>query len=606
MCGIVGALVDQAQDTDALSSRVATGLDALVHRGPDSGGQRSMRSGDSVCVLGARRLRIIDLSTDADQPLTNEDGSVTLVFNGEIYNYAELRHDLEQRGHVFGSRTDGEVIVHLFEEDRDPSIFLPKLRGMFGLALFDERTGELVLARDSLGIKPLYYCTDGNAVAFSSEVRALIKAGFATAEFDDEAVRGFLFWGSVQRPRTIFRAIRELAPGSYLRARGSTVDAHRWWSPEPDPYGWDAVDTRSLVLAAMRDSVSRHLVADQPVGVFLSGGVDSQFITLMAAERTKQLRTLTVTFPSSAFDEGPAGAALARSLGAEHVEVPVTGEEVAGDVDTIVGAMDQPTSDGVNTWVVSKAARESGLVVVLSGLGGDELFGGYPSFHQVPSVRRAAWVSSVLPRAARSTLAAWVDERSPGNRFARLFASDGTYFGAYATVRGLFPRDGDISSYMEDGSSFALVADIAARRTLEPRDWVMLLELTGYMSNQLLRDADQMSMSHSIELRVPWLDRSVLAAALSLPTELRNREIAVGPREEGPKRGFSLPFDEWMRGPLHDFVREGVLDRGLPFDDLIPVTARRTLWDAFTNGRTHWSRPWAVAVLRKWALQWKN
>jgi asparagine synthase (glutamine-hydrolysing) len=342
--------------------------------------------------------------------------------------------------------------------------------------------------------------------------------------------------------------------------------------------------------------VARHLVSDRPVGVFLSSGVDSGAVATVASRISADpVRAFTVTFPDSRGDEGAEAAAAARRIGAEHHEVPVSGAEVGRDLAAILGSMDQPTSDGVNTWLVCKAARESGLVVALSGLGGDELFGGYSSFELVPMLARVRSLVGVVPRRLRYAAARTAARRMPGRRLGRVLSSAPGFSGAYDAVRGLFspaeigwdsPRNG---------------ADPSAD---DPRDVVTLLEATRYMPRQLLRDTDQMSMSHSLEVRVPLLDDEVVRVALSLPAATRTEPgkallaRASGLAGSSPKQPFELPFSRWMAGPLRETVREGLLSDELPFADLVPAGLRRRLWE--TIGRTHWSRPWAVAVLRLW------
>ena len=598
MCGLIGQ-VDSAPLPAGPSAAVERGLQALAHRGPDASGLRELSSPGGGCVLGAVRLRILDLSPEGDQPLPNEDESVWVAFNGELYNYGELRDELELAGHRFRSKTDTEVLVHLYEQMAGrPEAMLERLRGMFAFALFDSNRGKLLLARDRLGIKPLYWTETGTGLAFSSEVRALAAAGYVEPDPDPEALRGYLARGVVPGLRTIVRGVRELAPGSFLEWENGRRRIERWWRldvhPDPDTTRGGA-EALGSVLA---DAVARHLVSDRPVGVFLSSGVDSSSLVSIAA-RMGSVRTFTVTFPDDD-DEGDLAEAFARRFGAKHDPVPVTGYDIARDFPTILRAMDQPTSDGVNTWVVCKAAREAGLVVALSGLGGDEWFGGYPSFALVPQASLARSLLGVVPRPLRHAAARAASRRTPGGRVARMLSSEGGYSGAYKAIRGLFAPteiDGAVSLGKTNGNG--------ARMT-DPNDVVTLLEATRYMPDQLLRDTDQMSMSHSLEVRVPLLDDEVVKTALSVPASVRmaaGKEFlarAAGLDEGREKRPFTLPFHRWVEGPLRGFVEEGLLSEALPFADLVPANLRRTLWDTLDSGRVHWSRPWAVAVLRLW------
>jgi asparagine synthase (glutamine-hydrolysing) len=578
---------------------IESALGALAHRGPDAHTVRTVRGGDATCVLAHTRLRIIDLSPLADQPMPNEDRTVWVAYNGEIYNFRELRAELEKAGHQLRSHTDTDVLVHLYEETNgDAAQMLARLRGMFAFALFDANRGRLLLARDRMGIKPMYWSEASGGVAFASEVRALAKAGFATGEPDPKAVASYLTWGVVPGPGTILAGVHELPAGSFLEWQRGSVRVQRWWSPEVKPEGLLAQDAVRLIRGALADSISRHLIADRPLGAFLSGGIDSGAVVTLAA-RTGAVRALTVTFPD-ADDEGDAAHQLAVQVGAQHDRVPVTGAEIAAEMPQILGSMDQPTSDGINTWIVCRATKQAGLVVALSGLGGDELFGGYPSSRLVPRLALLTSLFAPVPHELKARAARVVDERAPGSRLARALASRGGYAGAYQAVRSLMPQ-----TQMSPNGIGQQLSD-ALGNSVHAQDRVMLLEMAHYLPNQLLRDTDQMSMAHSLEIRVPILDDSMVKVALALPADVRTKSgkalLSEAANIEKPnvKRPFALPFEQWMRGPLRDSVREGLLSSELPFNDIVPGDLRNRLWQSFEAGKTHWSRPWAVAVLRLW------
>ncbi|MEX0833614.1 MAG: asparagine synthase (glutamine-hydrolyzing) [Actinomycetota bacterium] len=603
MCGLIGT-VDGNADAHP-GQAVREGLRALAHRGPDASGQKTFTSESVGCELGAVRLRIIDLSPEADQPMSNEDGTVWVAYNGELYNHQELLRSLELAGHTFRSRTDTEVLVHLYEEHAaDPKRMLEKLRGMFAFAIFDTKTGRLLLARDRLGIKPLYWTESGGRISFASEIRALARAGLSESDPNPDALLGYLLRGAVPGPASLFTGVNELPPGTFIEWSGGPAREERWWRPEILPDSSRANGFDEALSAVISDAVSRHLISDRPIGVFLSSGVDSGAVATVAARRgSGSLRTFTVTFPDASEDEGAQAAGLAKRIGASHEQVPITGAEVSEHLPEILQAMDQPTSDGVNTWLVCKAAKEAGLVVALSGLGGDELFGGYSSFDLVPKVARLRRLMAVVPRPMRLAAAKMAARRLPGGRLPRVLASEPGYAGAYAAVRGLFAP-------VELGETIPMNG--AEPTDQDPRDAVTLLEATRYMPNQLLRDTDQMSMSHSLEVRVPLLDDEVVSLALSIPAAVRTEggksmlSRAAGLGQTPEKRPFSLPFDRWIAGPLRETVREGLLSESLPFADTVPAALRQRLWQ--TLGRTHWSRPWAVTVLRLWpeanGLRW--
>jgi asparagine synthase (glutamine-hydrolysing) len=531
--------------------------------------------------------------------MPNEDRTVWVAYNGEIYNFRELRAELENAGHQLRSHTDTDVLVHLYEEtDGDIRRMLARLRGMFAFALFDAKRGRLLLARDRMGIKPMYWAEAHGGVAFASEVRALAKAHFLSGEPEAKAVAAYLSWGVVPGPRTILAGGHELPPGCFLEWGKGSMRVERWWKPEVQPEPLLAEDSVRLVRGALSDSISRHLIADRPLGAFLSGGIDSGAVVTLAA-RSGAVRALTVTFPD-ANDEGEAAHELAIQVGAQHDRVPVTGTDVAAAIPEILRSMDQPTSDGVNTWIVCRATKQAGLVVALSGLGGDELFGGYPSSRLVPRLATLMRLLSPFPAALKARAATAVDERVPGSRLARALASPGGYAGAYQAVRTLLPQP------RLAPNGIGLHLNGALGNTVHAQDRVMLLEMAHYLPNQLLRDTDQMSMAHSLEIRVPLLDDSMVNVALTLPASVRTRpgkavlSEAANIKKPNAKRPFALPFDAWMRGPLRDTVREGLLSSELPFNDVVSREFRERLWHSFESGRTHWSRPWAVAVLRLW------
>jgi len=457
----------------------------------------------------------------------------------------------------------------------------------------------VVLARDRLGIKPMYYSETPAGLAFASEARTLARLT-GHVSINPEALIWYLQWGSVGSV-SIFEGVNELPPGHFLIWERGSAHVKTWWSPQPSPIADLARDTTRLVRAALADSVARHLVADRPVGLFLSAGADSHAILRQAAAAA-DINALTITFPETGDDEGDQAAAHAGAVGARHQTVPITGEEIEQLLPTILGSMDQPTSDGVNTWMVCRAAKEAGMVVALSGIGGDELFGGYPSFRFVPRLAAAQRFLHFVPAGLRRSAAKWLSGIAPGGRASRVLIGAGGYSDAYRAVRGFFAEDG---SYPFQTNS-SLPQSSLNGDDPDPGNRVMRLELENYLPYQLLRDADSMSMSHSLELRVPLLDDVMVRVALALPPEIRNEKgkalllRAAGIENSPPKRPFALPFDIWLRGPLRETVRAALLSDELPFADLIDSGFRRRVWEAFEAGRIPWSLPWSIAVLRLW------
>ncbi len=583
---------------------------AQFHRGPANGGIQS----DGRAALGHRRLSIIDVSAAADQPMCNEDGLVWLTYNGEVYNYPELRSDLLSRGHRFRSRSDTEVILHGYEEWGVEGL-LEKLRGMFAFGLYDSRQG-LVLARDRLGIKPLYYYVheDAGLLLFASEVRALVASGYVPTEPDLDAVAGFLLGGSVPAPRTVLKGVRSLSPGHYLICRGTGVTVRKYWDLDCGSPGQDPDLERARAL--LQDSVSSHLVSDVPLGMFLSGGVDSGAVTAFASRalgsRTQRLTTITAGFDEAECSEARQTRDVARHFRSDHHEICVTRSDFIRELPKIFAAMDQPTQDGVNTYFVSKAARQAGLTVVLSGLGGDEVFWGYPHHRWLGGPAR--WLAR-CPSAARKALArglaTWGRVRGRENWMRMAFLESGASSRElYLLMRGFFPPH-HVMRLLDIGQR---ELDRTVERQFEGLAWnaggrasttgFNYLEFKRYLHDQLLRDTDVFSMAHSIEVRVPLLDHPIVEYAATVRPELKmangiNKPLLVGAVDDpllvragaAKKRGFSFPMDRWMKdsaGELEEMAVSG---------DVLNRRVVRELWTAFRAGRLHWSRAWALSVL---------
>ena len=558
MCGISGifAYADHAPSVDI--AELLRTRDQMASRGPDGAGQwldPEMRLG-----LAHRRLAIIDLTPGGAQPMSSADGRYHITFNGEIYNYLELRDELTARGCVFRSRSDTEVLLHLYAEHGEG--MCGRLRGMFAFAIWDWQERSLFLARDPFGMKPLYLHDDGRTLRFASQVKALLAGGAISKEIEPAGEAGFWVWGFVPEPWTLYRNVLALEPGTWLRVmRGGVRETGVFASvesllregeqPPPSP--------REVLL----DSVRKHLIADVPVGVFLSSGIDSSTLLALASGCTSGLRSLTLGFEEyrgTAADETVIAEQVARRYGVRHDTVWVTGTEFEEGVHQFVDAMDQPTVDGLNTWMVSRAAARVGLKVALSGLGGDEMFAGYPSFRQLPRAQqllRPRPVVRGLGKLLRRTLAPML-RFQPGAEVTRqvkaatLLEYGGTWDGAYLLRRAM-RMPWELHRSLDD---FAFPTPCP--EDLPDQLKVTWMEATRYMRNQLLRDSDWASMAHSVELRLPFVDVAV-ARAVGVQARLgdgwRKRAIASAapglPRNvtDRKKTGFSVPVGAWARGP---------------------------------------------------------
>lgn len=578
MCGIAGlyAFNPSAPPADRLELR--TIRDHMTARGPDGHGE--WFSSDGRVAFGHRRLAIIDLSERAAQPMHSADGQLVITFNGEIYNYRELRKELESQGHVFRSDSDTEVLLHLYQAKG--TAMLQDLRGMYAFALWDARKQALLLARDPFGIKPLYYTPDTNAISgtfrFASQVKALLAGGQIDTSPEPAGHTGFFLWGSVPAPYTLYRGIRALPAGHFMWVSGqgaappqsfcliTDILAHAAVNPACGTQG-DALDA---IGAAVRNSIAAHHVADVPVGMFLSAGIDSALITALSCAHGERPHTLTLAFAEyvgSADDESPLAEQLAAQLGTRHSTVMVRKADFAEQREKILSAMDQPSIDGINTWFVAQAAASQGIKVALSGLGGDELFASYPSFTEVPRIRNLARPFARWPSLGKSLRQASLPllSRVTSPKYAGLLEYGGTLGGAYLLRRSLYMPwelsqvlDADLARQGWQDLQCSTQLDATTAGIPQDRLAISALEMSFYMRQMLLRDSDWASMAQGLELRVPFLDvpllravapwlaahpgltKSAIASALApkLPAALVNK----------PKTGFTVPVRDWLMG----------------------------------------------------------
>jgi asparagine synthase (glutamine-hydrolysing) len=613
ICGLVSGGRDRAPDLEA----VARMSSRLVHRGPDSAGLFHR----GPVALAARRLSIIDLD-GGSQPIANEDGTVVVVQNGEIYNYRELKRELVGRGHEFRTDCDTEVLVHLYEEHGED--FAERLRGMFAIALWDENRRRLLLARDRFGIKPLYYRVADGGIGFASELKALVEQpGFSRA-IEPRALAAYLAFNSIPAPLTIFAEARKLAPGSLLVWEAGEVRERRYARPGPVPASevrrGKESDLASELREVMRDSIRAHLVADVPVGVLLSGGVDSGAITALAtAESEERVKTFSVGFEEGGFDELSRARTVAERFGTDHHEL-ILRPDAIDLLPKLVEAFDEPFGDSsaLPTYLVSELAA-SEVKVALSGEGGDELFGGYytyvadllaPRFGRLAAL--AAPLAEALPsrdarvgfdyKAKRFARAAairdplarhhgWKEIFSPADRAALLRGGDG----------GWDPLDLYRARYAETAGA-------------EPLARLQDVDLGIYLVDDLLVKTDRLSMAHSLELRVPFLDQRVAEFALALPTRMKVRGFSkkrllrealepLLPKEvvHGRKQGFSIPLAAWLRGPLEPFAREVLSPATLERQGCLDPAAVTPLLDRHCAGREDLSRQiWGLLALTLW------
>jgi len=627
MCGIAGFLDWQGKvGTEALN--VAS--QAIAHRGPDDCGLKvlDLNNGAGRVGLANRRLAILDLSSAGHQPMADPATQNWIVYNGEVFNFAEVRALLEQRGVEFCSHSDTEVVLKAYAVFGEKCLDL--FRGMFAFAIWDNAAQRLFIARDRLGKKPLYYFQGDGFLLFASEVRALLATGLVPRRINAASVEQFLSFGSVSDPQTLVEGVHALPPGSYLIGEPGKLQVHTYWTPtssassQPSANGHNGISESSAVARLqelLTEAINLRMISDVPVGLFLSGGIDSSALVAAVAGAGKQkINTFSVVFKEGDYSESQFSLLVARQFKTEHQEITLTGEEFLSSIPDALSAMDQPSVDGFNTFIISRAVRRTGLKVALSGQGGDELFAGYHTFRYVPRMEKFYALERWLPSPLRSVLASAIPGRDSSDRrrkLAALMEGNGALVHPYFLSRMVFvPRQQ--RQLLRTGSNRALksamATALAPTATLDPVNRVSYLELTNYMANTLLRDADCMSMASGLELRLPFLDHPLVEYVLSIPGGMKldsrtpkhllvkaMRGLLPDEIVHRPKRGFTLPFEHWLRGPLKQSVESALTHAGDgPLADVLDPAAVAQVWDAFLEGRTSWSRPWLLYTLDKW------
>lgn len=631
MCGVAGIFL--RPNVDAVRQMVA----AMRHRGPDDAGLFV----DDAVVLAQARLAIIDTTPGGHQPMASEDGSIQVVYNGEVYNYRAERFLLQSRGYHFRTESDTEVVLKLYEEFGEA--FLQRLRGIFALAIYDKRGGtgkeKLLLARDQFGIKPLLYSQISGGIVFASELKALLASGLIPRHVDSESLQQLLSLGSVYQPKTLVEGVLSLPPAHYMRVDRSGTRLQRYWS-----FGLDRVaglrqspyaDQVEQFGAAMAESVKLQMVGDVPVGAFLSGGVDSSLIVaLMARETGGYVKTFSVGFEegAGAADESHEAAEIAQLLETDHTRVLVTAADMAAHLDRFIVGLDQPSVDGLNSYFVSHAASH-GVTVSLSGTGGDELFLGYPwfanvqnSFPDVPQTRRGTIIRRLAGRLPFVNRRAQQQSavRPDPVEFRETFGRQYHCFGPSAAHDLLSPGRRDAAGIRSFAQELASCDELANGDLL---DRTSVMCLNGYTRNQLLRDIDACSMAHSLEVRTPFLDVGIADFAFSLPvaSKLVMSERTLDPTasyaESGvkrivcdvarkylpevffdarAKRGFALPFADCLNGPLAETLADTLSPASVSQAGLFDPVAVSQIHQDFLEGRRPWAHPWLLMVIELW------
>lgn len=630
MCGIFGIVGRKARIPEGLLER---GTQSLAHRGPDDSGTIFLHDPafDTVEIgLGNRRLAILDLSPLAHQPMQDAETGNWIVYNGEIYNFRDIRRELEQAGTKFVSHSDTEVVLRAYARWGEQC--LTKFRGMFAFALWDARQHRLFIARDPMGIKPLYYAQSGSYFLFASEVRTLLGTGLVPRRIDPAGLINYLTFGSAYDPLTLVEGVRALPPGHTLTWQDGTLRLAPYWnllepSVETTQFvsSGDEKQAVANVQSLLEEAVRLQLVSDVPVGVFLSGGIDSSALVSILSRGGVTPSTFSIVFREADFSEAEHSRAIAKKFRSDHHEINISQGDVLAAIPSALGAMDLPTMDGINTYFVSRETRAAGVKVALSGLGGDEVFAGYSSFRTVPRAERFARFWKRVPRSLRGSFASAFSALTPDSdqnrKLAALARANGRVMHPYFVTRMLFtPSQRDL---LFPGADAATAESAAASqcdhlqrsRALDPVNRVSYLESRCYMLNTLLRDADFMSMSQGLEVRVPLIDHQLAKAVLALPgawklngTPKKLLVEALGgslPDEvvRRPKRGFTLPFEHWMRLELRPEIEPMLAAKHVsagPLGGLLDANQVEQVWKDFLRGAVSWTRPWSLYVLERW------
>lgn len=613
MCGIAGIFgterIPNSKDAVKLM------LQRMNHRGPDAHG---ISAGQNV-TLGHKRLSIIDISDASNQPFTSTDGRYTLVFNGEIYNYQNIRSTIPD--YTFVTNSDTEVFIAAYAKWGTASFQL--FNGMFSAALWDSKESKLVLVRDRLGIKPLYYFQNDYSLVFASEVRALLASGLVPRKLNESVLPEYLQYQCVHAPNTIIEGVKMLEPGRYIEVSDNTFEQKVYWMPWQNAHSEeDPLRIQKVVRDRFTAAVEKRLIADVPVGAFLSGGIDSSLITAVIADRLdKKVDTFNVSFDENEWSEAKYARLISKQYKTNHHEIMLKPSDFLESLPDALKDQDHPSGDGPNSWIVSKETKSQGITVALSGLGGDEVFAGYDVFRQIPDISEKAWLLS-FPKFLRNWVGMLGEWKNPGIRSAK--KREILTLG-YFDLENLYPvfrkvlLDDQIKKIINNGSGGNRVASIVRElnrfsefESLPVLSRIGIAEMYTYMQNVLLRDTDQMSMAHSLEVRVPFLDHELVEYLTYVPDQVKYphtpkqlltesfKDLLPPEVINRPKMGFVFPWENWMRNELSDFCIQNLShlkNLSIFVGDEVDL-----LWKRFVkqDPSLSWSRIWPLVVLGHW------
>jgi len=620
MCGINGIV--GMDDTGLARKIINTMNDTLAHRGPDDHGVFV----EPTIALGHRRLSIIDLSSAGHQPMFSHDQRYCITFNGEIYNFAELKSQLDN--YPYTNQTDTEVILAAYQ--RWGTACLEKLDGMFVFAIWDKVEKELFIARDRLGIKPLYFFKQGEKLLFSSEIRSLLKSEVIPRKLNDQALVDYLRYQTVHAPNTIIKDVEMLMPGHFMIFKNGSLKINEYWNSVKNKVKHSELDRKNYneikkkVSELLHEAVDERLMADVPLGAFLSGGIDSSIVVgLMSRLSDQKVNTFSVSFAEEELDESEYAEMVSKKFDTNHTEIHLTPDDFLDYLPNALNSMDHPSGDGPNTYVVSKVTRESGIVVALSGLGGDEVFAGYDTFKQLRKLIDNRWILQ-LPVYLRDLAGLLIKKIKPGSISTKinkvLSLKDWDVNSTYPIMRQVLHEDQLKLLLDRDKLAPNSVLEILEEYNLNGNtnnglpmlSKISVAELSTYMQNVLLRDTDQMSMASALEVRVPFLDHQLIEYVLAVPDKYKYPSIpkkllvdateGLLPREvfDRPKMGFTLPWEKWLKDDLKTFCDIQLCNLGKRKE--FNASEIDELWRSFLNenGKVGWARIWILVVLSYW------
>lgn len=628
MCGIAG-IITTSNNSSAFTSAIQKMTDAIAHRGPDSQGIWN----NELCYLGHRRLSIIDLSEAGNQPFISQDKRYVMVYNGELYNYKDLKFQLQRAEHgstnipyIFKTNTDTEVILASYL--RWGKNCMNKFNGMYAFAIYDTAENTVFIARDRMGIKPLYYYKTDDKLVFASEIRALIYSTIVPKKINLNSVAEYMQFATVNAPNTMLENVYMLMPGHYMEYKISNTTKEvafntvKYWNINEFTTSKDELSYKETCIKVnelLTASVERRLVADVPFGAFLSGGIDSSAIVgLMSKVSSEKVQTFNVSFDEGEFSEAKYAKQIAQKFNTEHHEIKLTPKDFLKQLPEALAAIDHPSGDGPNSYIVSKATKDAGITMALSGLGGDELFAGYDIFKRMIDLQKKSWLN-VVPGFVRNSGGAILKLKKKsiaGDKTAEILKLDNiNALNAYAINRKLFNQDDYCSLLRTPHNDSNFIINVLKDITTDKQhilSKISLYEIKTYMQNVLLRDADQMSMAVALEVRVPFLDYQLVEFALGVKDEYKyphtSKKLLVDalgdllPSEivNRPKMGFVLPWKEWLKEDLREFCEDNIIQfskRSFVNREAILIVWNRFLKD---DPKVSWSRVWHLVVLNNW------